>query len=274
MKIQDKVIGIIGVGKMGEAILRGIIASEVVSPSNIVLCEKLDSTIAKIEKEFSINIYKSPLSLVEKADIVFICVKPQDIKELLEDISLKVDPKRHIFISIAAGIPIKFIANIIGEKTKIIRTMPNTPALISEGVIAISSNPNIDKESLEMAKILLATLGETVVVPERLMDTVTGLSGSGPAYVFLFIESLIEAGVRMGLHRDTALTLATQTVLGATKLLIDQQKEPSELKAWVTSPGGTTAEGLFVLEKGAFKALIMEAVERASMRSKELSSII
>ena len=206
---------------------------------------------------------------VKGADIVILAVKPQDMGTVLSELSPVIDNKK-VVISIAAGITTGFIEGHLREGVRVIRAMPNTPALIGEGAAALACGKKGSEKDREMAGLIFSALGITVFVKEELMDAVTGLSGSGPAYGFVIIEALTDAGVRMGLSRDISLKLAAQTILGAAKLCLKGDKHPAELKDMVTSPGGTTIAGLKALEEGKIRATLMAAVEAAALRSKEL----
>ncbi|OGW19525.1 MAG: pyrroline-5-carboxylate reductase, partial [Nitrospinae bacterium RIFCSPLOWO2_12_FULL_47_7] len=211
--------------------------------------------------------------VAEKCDILILAVKPQAIKKVLRGIHDIVDEKK-LVVSIAAGICLGVIESSLGNrKVPVVRTMPNTPALVQEGVTAISPGSHVSKADLLLAHRLFEAVGKTVDVDEIHLDAVTGLSGSGPAYIFMIIEALSDAGVKMGLPRNVANTLTVQTVLGSAKLARESGKHPGELKDMVTSPGGTTISGLHTLEAGGLRTTLMNAVEAATRRSVELGLI-
>ncbi len=206
---------------------------------------------------------------VKGADIIILAVKPQSMGEVLAGVKDLVDKKK-LVISIAAGIPISFIEKSLGKKARIVRVMPNTPALVGAGATALAPGDGASSEDLAAATSIFDSIGITVNVKEDLIDAVTGLSGSGPAYFFIIVDSLAKGGVLMGLPRDIAYKLAAQTMLGSAKLALESGKHPMELRDMVTSPGGTTIAGIQALEEGGLRAALMMAVEAATLRSKEL----
>jgi len=210
---------------------------------------------------------------VEKSDILILAVKPQVVKKVLENVRDLIDAKK-LLVSVAAGVPISTILAVLktgqDRKYNIVRTMPNTPALVQEGVTAIAAGENVSKVDIQIAHRLFEAVGKTVDVDEVHLDAVTGLSGSGPAYIFMMIEALSDAGVKMGLSRDVSNILTIQTVLGSAKLARESGKHPGELKDMVTSPGGTSISGLHTLEAGGLRTTLMNAVEAATKRSREL----
>ncbi|MDH4128434.1 MAG: pyrroline-5-carboxylate reductase [Spirochaetota bacterium] len=262
-------LGILGLGNMGSAIIDGIIKNNLLSDKDIfgydIQSEKIDMLVSK----YGIKCYDVH-KVCTLSDTVIIAVKPSDIKSLLVKIKDNISEK--IVLSICAGININYIENIIGSDKKVVRAMPNTPLLIGEGASCIAFNPNVKDNEKEFILKLFQNMGIAIEINEKLLDAVTGLSGSGPAYVYLFIESLADGGVKAGLPRDIALKLATQTVLGSAKLLLSTGKHPAELKDMVTSPGGTTIEGLSVLEENSFRSSIIEAVYEATEKSKRMTS--
>ncbi len=260
-------IGIIGGGNMGEAIIKGLISGGVVKPTEIFLSEINSERRDYLVNKYNIAGTDNNKRLAELSDIVILAVKPKDLQEVLGSISDKLKDK--ILISVLAGISIGKIKQISPD-SKIVRVMPNTPALIGEGAIAVSFDNQLSYQERERVISILKTLGEVLEVDESLMDVVTGLSGSGPAYVFTFIDALAQGGVKGGLSYSDALNLAVQTVLGSAKLLKELKEHPAVLRDKVTSPAGTTIYGLHALEKGSFKSTVMNAVEEATKRSKEL----
>jgi pyrroline-5-carboxylate reductase len=223
------------------------------------------------------KVLASNIEAVEKGDIIFLAVKPQVLRQVLAEIAPVVNKKHNssgapVLVSMAAGWSIGKIQESLEVKTPVVRIMPNTPALIGKGMIAMSVSPEVSAQSVTELEKILSGSGIVDKVDERFMDAVTGLSGSGPAFVYLFIEALADGGVHAGLPRDKALRYAAQTVLGAAAMVQETGKHPGELKDMVTSPGGTTIAGIAALEDGAFRGTVMKAVEAAWKRSKELSS--
>ncbi len=272
--LSGKVVGIIGAGNMGEVLIRGLIQSGKVKKADILASDISPDRLAHISKTYGIKTTASNVELVGKASIVVIAVKPQNIDGLLEELS-RSSHEGHLFISIAAGIPTEKLAAKMHHQSGIIRVMPNAPASVLAGIAALCPGRNVSPADLERAVSIFECVGRAVVIKnEALMDVVTGLSGSGPAFVFLMIESLSDAGVQLGISRKESSLLAAQTVYGAAKMLIETGRHPSELKDIVATPGGTTFAGLKMLEKGNFRSTVMDAVESATIRSRELGSIL
>lgn len=262
--------GLIGCGTMGSALLSGIIQKKLVDNNKIIVFD-LDTKRARaLRDELGAGIAADVQSLCTQARKIFLAVKPQDMDELLLQIRPVLNPE-HLFISLAAGLSTNFFENKLGQPLKIIRLMPNTPCLVGEGMIAVCRNDAVSDDELQEITALLKTLGKVVFLGEKQMGAVTGLSGSGPAYVFSVIEALADGGVEMGLNRDIALLLASQTVYGAAKMVLETGEHPALLKNKVTSPGGTTSAGLLALEEGAIKATFIKAVVKATQREETLS---
>lgn len=262
-------ISFIGAGNMSEALVSGILKSGLADSSSLRVTDVSPSRLQHFQKSFSVQSASDNVAAVQWSDVVLLCVKPQIMDQVLEEIQSKIEP-RHLLISVAAGYPIKRIQDRAGKEASIIRAMPNTPAVIQEGVTAIAASPFLDSTQVRLGHRIFESIGKVVLVDECLMDAVTGLSGSGPAYVYLFIEALTDAGVQMGIPRESAKVLATHTVLGAAKMVEETGEHPATLKDRVTSPGGTTISGLRELESGRLRATVMKAVEAATKRSLEL----
>ena len=271
--LTNKKLGFIGGGNMTEALLKGLLASSSVGPKDILVSDLLSDRLEFLNKEYKVKITDDSRKLVQKSDILILAVKPQVVGKVLESFSDVVD-KHKIIISVAAGISINFIEDILDREGKnkisVIRTMPNTPALVQEGATAICGGGHSSKLDIKIAHHIFKAIGQTVAIEETHMDAVTGLSGSGPAYIFMIIEALSDAGVKVGLSREVSNILTIQTILGSAKLARDGGKHPGELKDMVTSPGGTTISGLHMLEEGGVRTALMNAVERATQRSREL----
>ncbi len=268
MSISKK-ISFIGVGKMGEALVRGILSAGEASAEDITAFDLRPDRLNYIAQEFGISKASHNREAVRRGDVIILAVTPQAMKRVLEDIKDVVEPSQ-LLISIAAGITTDFIEDEIAKEVPVIRVMPNICCLIGEAAIALCRGKYADEEDEKLATTILSTSGKVVLVEERLMDAVTGLSGSGPAYVAVFIEALADAGVRVGLPRDTARTLALQTVLGTARMLEETKEHPMILKDKVASPGGTTIAGLEAIERGGLRTAIFDAVTAATYRSKEL----
>ena len=265
---MNRKLGIVGGGQMAEAIIKGLLDSGVFSSEQLLIAEPSDSRkqhLHKIYKVATADIAKLAIT----CDTLIIAVKPQVMALVLND--LKPALKDSLLISIAAGIPLSSISKLLGkDTTPIVRVMPNMPALIQKGATALCRNSNVSDPEFKHACSLFDTIGTTVAVEEHLMDAVTGLSGSGPAYVFSFLEAMIDGGVKNGLSREIATQLSVQTVLGAADLIKETGEHPAVLRDRVTSPGGTTASGLHVLESSGFNGILISAVEAAYRRSVEL----
>jgi pyrroline-5-carboxylate reductase len=269
---KDKKIGFIGAGNMATALIKGILSAELFKSEDVFASdldiEKLDT----LKNDFGINtVFKNNAELVSNSDIIVLSVKPQIMDRIIKEISHVLNEDK-LVISIAAGISSEFIEKLADKKLRIIRSMPNTPALILEGATAISPGNYATENDIRLANEIFSAVGVVAIVDEMQMDAVTGLSGSGPAYIFMVIEALSDAGVKMGLSRKVAMKLAAQTVAGAAKLQIESQMHPGRLKDMVTSPGGTAIAGLHTLEQGGIRTTLMNAVESATMRAKELGN--
>jgi pyrroline-5-carboxylate reductase len=267
--MKGKKIAIIGGGKMGEVIASGIISASLTQPGKVTVTDIVPERLAHLKGKYSVATQEDNRKAVREADIVILAVKPQGMGDVLKEIADVIDRKK-LVISIAAGISIGFIAERLKKGVPIVRVMPNTPALVGEGAAALAAGESASGADLATARTIFDALGLTVVVKEDLMDAVTGLSGSGPAYAFIIIDALSDGGVLMGLPRDVALKLAAQTLLGAAKLFLEGGKHPGELRDMVTSPGGTTIAGIHALERGGLRSALLHAVEAATLRSKEL----
>ena len=269
--MKDK-MGFIGAGNMGEALIKGILKAKLLSSQKVYASDIRETRLKQFQKTYGIKTFKDNKELVSQVKIILLAVKPQNMEEVLSEIAPAIE-KKHLVISIAAGITTSYISKRLNDKISVIRIMPNTPALIQEGASALAVGKHATQSDLKSVQKLFESVGKTVVVDESLMDAVTGLSGSGPAYVFLIIEALADAGVKMGLSRSVALLLSTQTCLGAARMVSETGEHPAKLKDMVTSPGGTTISGLHALEAGGLRTTIMDAVEAATRRSKELGQV-
>jgi pyrroline-5-carboxylate reductase len=269
VSLAGKHVGFIGAGNMGEALIKGLVAAGRLSPDAIFATDVRLERLKQLGHQYGIQVLGSNPDLVGKADVVLLAVKPQSMATVLAEIAPAVT-RRHLLISIAAGVSTTRLRQHLSHTVRLIRVMPNTPALVLEGVTAVARAAGLEPGDMETAEQIFGAVGKVVVLDEELMDAVTGLSGSGPAYVALVVESLADGGVKMGLERTTAMTLATQTVLGAARLLLETGAHPGQLKDMVSSPGGTSITGVAALEEGGIRTAFIRAVEQATLRSREL----
>lgn len=265
----DNKIAFIGSGNMAEALIKGLIAVGATRAERITATDVSADRPAHLQKTYGITVAKTNTDAAREAGIVILCVKPPVVEKVLAEISAVVDDTK-LIISIAAGIALGKIEKALPEGAHVVRVMPNTPVLVLAGAAALSGGKNATTEDLALVQSMFSSVGRAVVVDEKMMDAVTGLSGSGPAYVFMIIDALSDAGVKAGLPRPLALELAAQTLYGSAKMVLETKEHPGKLRDMVTSPGGTTIEGLHALEKGKFRATLMNAVEAAAARSREL----
>jgi pyrroline-5-carboxylate reductase len=269
IQMKNLTLGFIGTGKMGEALIRGIISAGLVEPARIYASDIDEQKLNMLTEELGIMVTTDNGVTIKEADVIILAIKPQIIRYVLKGIKESVI-KKHLFVSIAAGVNIDNLTDELPGGTRVIRVMPNICATVGEAASAICPGDAATEADVETARKIFNAVGRTVVVDEHLMDAVTGLSGSGPAFIFVIIEALADGGVHQGLDRITAQTLAAQTVLGAATMVLESGQHPGELKDMVTSPGGTTIRGIEALEKSKVRAGVMSAVIAASERSREL----
>ncbi|HYH99669.1 pyrroline-5-carboxylate reductase [Hyalangium sp.] len=265
----EQKIAFLGTGNMAEAIIKGLLRAGTARPEGIIATGRRTERLEELQRAYGIRTTQDNLAAAREAEIVVLSVKPQAMDKLVVQVAPALD-HRKLVISVAAGVPIAALERRLGAGARIIRTMPNTPSLVGAGACALSRGEHASEEDLAVASRIFQSVGITTVVEENLLDAVTGLSGSGPAYVFLVIEALSDAGVKVGLPRYTALKLAAQTVLGSAQLLIETNVHPGQLKDQVTSPGGTAIAGLHTLEAGGLRTTLINAVEAATRRAREL----
>jgi pyrroline-5-carboxylate reductase len=254
---------------MGEAIIKGLLQTGLVPASSLAATDVRADRLRQLADQYGIRAATSNRDLVAQSDVIILAVKPQIMGAVLREIAGAVDRGR-LLISVAAGVPVAALREHLGKPARLIRVMPNTPALVLEGVTAIARAEGLEAGDLDLAQELFGAVGRAVVLDEDALDAVTGLSGSGPAYVAIVIESLADGGVKMGLDRATAMILAAQTVLGSARLILETGMHPGQLKDMVSSPGGTTIAGIAALEEGGVRRTFIGAVERATLRSREL----
>jgi len=263
-------LGIIGCGKMGTALIQGAIRAGVVASADVIGCDPSEKSREAFAAATGARVGTSVGDVASACDVILLCTKPLDVSEALGDAAKAAGRAPRLVISIAAGVTLAALEAAASENCRIIRAMPNTPALVGYGAAAYAVGSRATTEDAEIAKSLLGAVGLAIVVPEHLMDAVTGLSGSGPAYVYLMIDALADGGVKVGLPRADALQLAAQTVLGAAMMVMETGEHPAVLKDMVTSPGGTTIAGLASLERNGLRAALIEAVTAATQRATEL----
>jgi len=263
--------GFIGAGKMASALIRGMISAGVASTESITACDPIESVRNFVAEETGITVFATNEEVAAQSDVLVLAIKPQSVAEVLSVLG-KVVGEQHLIISIVAGVSIKTLTEGLGSNPRLVRVMPNTPALVGEGASAYCLAPETRESDGEVVRLFLESVGRVVRVPESQLDAVTGLSGSGPAFVYTIIEALSDGGVRVGLPRDVATTLAAQTVLGAARMVLETGLHTGALKDQVTSPGGTTIAGIHALERGAIRATLIDAVQAATQRSSELSA--
>jgi pyrroline-5-carboxylate reductase len=270
--MAEKSIGFVGAGNMAEAMIRGLLRGEVFKPKQVTASAPRQERQRELAEKYGIHAAGDNRDAARQS-IVVLSVKPQILSRVLDEIAETISAES-LVISIAAGVPVAAIQSRLRPGTRVVRAMPNTPALVDAGATAIARGEHARESDLEDAKRIFDAVGVTVVLDESLLDAVTGLSGSGPAYVFLILEALSDAGVKVGLSRRTAQLLAAQTLLGSAKLLIETNEHPGRLKDMVTSPGGTAITGLHTLEHGGLRTTLMNAVEAATRRSRELGEAL
>ncbi|MFW6051298.1 MAG: pyrroline-5-carboxylate reductase [Myxococcota bacterium] len=265
----ERNIAFLGAGNMAAALIDGLIAAGTCKPSRITATDVRPERLEELVQRHGIRTTASNPDAVAEADVVILAVKPQVLSVVLDGIGGSLRPET-LVVSVAAGVPAAVIEKHLADGTRVVRTMPNTPALVHAGATGIAPGARATKDDLEVVEQLFGSVGRTVTVNEQLLDAVTGLSGSGPAYVFVMIEALSDAGVKMGLPRDAAIGMAAQTVYGAAKLVLESGEHPARLKDRVTSPAGTTIAGVHALEEGGLRATMFRAVEAATRRADEL----
>jgi pyrroline-5-carboxylate reductase len=267
--MESRKIAMLGAGNMAGALIRGMIASSTVTPEQIRASDIRKERLEELATEHGIETSTDNVALVKWANVVVLAVKPQVIDRVLGEVGSHIEPGT-LVVSIAAGVPIGALESRLNSGVSVIRAMPNTPAIVLSGATGIAPGAHATDDDVQTARTLFDAVGRTVVLDESLIDAVTGLSGSGPAYVMLMIEALADGGVKVGLHRDTALLLAAQTVYGSAKLLLETGEHPGRLKDMVTSPGGTAIAGLHTLESGGLRRTLIDAVDTATRRAIEL----
>lgn len=265
-------IGILGTGNMGTAIIRGLLAAGKLTPTELCATDTATDRLHALAAQYGFCAIQTNHELVAQSDVIILAVKPPLVTRVLDDVGAEVAQGR-LFISIAAGITTQTLDQALPATARAVRTMPNTPAVALAAVTAMAAGSRTTREDLAQVRFLFEALGPVVEVDEAMLDAVTGLSGSGPAYVLLAIEAMADGGVRMGLPRKTAVLLAAQTVFGTAKMLLESDQHPAQLRDNVTSPGGTTIAGLAALEENGARHAFISAVRAATLRSVELGQL-
>lgn len=267
--LEDQRLAFIGAGNMAEAMIVGLLHGGRHRASDITASDIRVDRLDQLSRAYQIAVVEKNCDAAASADVVVLAVEPQILDEILTEIAPVVESGK-LIVSVVAGYPIARLRRFLTKADRIVRAMPNTPSTIREGTAALAYHEGLPPGDIEVARALFEPIGRVVEVPERAMDAVTGLSGSGPAYVYLIIEALADGGVKMGLPRETAQLLAAQTVFGAARMVMESREHPGALKDQVASPGGTTIAGLHELERGCLRATLISAVEAATKRSAEL----
>ena len=262
-------VAFLGLGKMGGILLQALLKKNVLSPKNTVATVRHQERAQELSQELGISVTTDNRQAAQQSDLVLLCVKPQTVREVTEEIAAEMTPGKQL-ISIAASVPTRYIEEILDSEVPVVRAMPNTPCVIGCGMTGLCKGKFADESHLDTAQTLFDSVGLTVTVDEKRMDAVTGLSASGPAFVFIILESLAEGGVKVGLPRDVATLLAAQTVQGAARMTLETGQHPALLKDAVTTPAGCTVDGIMELEEGKLRVTLIKAVVKATERAKEL----
>jgi pyrroline-5-carboxylate reductase len=267
--LKDKKIAVLGAGKLGESLIKGLLEAGVINIANVKITAGHQQRLDQMRERFGVEGLLSNKTVAEAADVIILAVKPQTVPVVLSEIGDGLRPNQ-LLISVAASVSTAFIEKHLSPGVPVIRAMPNTPSVLKKGMTGIASGSNATPDHLELAKFIFDAVGRTVVADEKHMDAITGLSASGPAFIYIVIESLAEAGVKVGLPRDVATELAAQTVVGAGSMVLETAEHPAKLKDMVTTPAGCTIDGILELEEGGLRVTLIKAVVKATQRAKEL----
>jgi pyrroline-5-carboxylate reductase len=271
--VRTRRLGFLGAGNMAGALIKGLLHGQVLPAAHITASDVKAERLEQLRMAHGIRTTTDNHALLRESDVLVLSVKPQVIDKVLTEVAALVRPDQ-LMISVAAGVPVEALEARLPPGSRVVRAMPNTPATVQAGATAIAAGAHASADDLRIARELFEAVGRVVVLDEALLDAVTGLSGSGPAYLMLVIDALADGGVKVGLQRDTALLLAAQTVFGSAKLLLETGEHPGRLKDMVTSPGGTAIAGLHALESGGLRKTLIDAVEVATKRSVELGELM
>ncbi|HZR63742.1 MAG TPA: pyrroline-5-carboxylate reductase [Terriglobales bacterium] len=264
-------IAVLGAGKMGGILIKALVEKHQISPERVRATVAHEARAHDLSHKLGVKVTTENKTAVEGADVIFVCVKPQVVQELMEEISNKIS-ENQLVISVAASVHTSQIETALGTRVPVVRAMPNTPCVLGQGMTGLCKGQYATAEHIEAAAALFNVVGRTVVVDEKHMDAVTALSASGPAYIYIILESLAEAGVKVGLPRDIATLLAAQTTLGAATVVLETGDHPALLKDSVTTPAGCTIDGIMELEEGKLRVTLIKAVVKAAQRAKELAA--
>jgi len=267
--MSKKKVAFLGLGKMGGILLQALLKKNLLSTKNTVATVRHPERAQKLSQELGISVTTDNRQAAQQSDLILLCVKPQTVREVTEEIAGEMTPGKQL-ISIAASVPTRYIEEILDSEVPVVRAMPNTPCVIGFGMTGLCKGKFADESHLDIAKTLFDSVGLTVTVEEKRMDAVTGLSASGPAFIYIILESLAEGGVKVGLPRDVATLLAAQTVQGAARMVLETGQHPALLKDAVTTPAGCTVDGILELEEGKLRVTLIKAVVKATERAKEL----
>lgn len=268
-RLSQQNVAILGLGKIGSILLQAMLREGLLSPKRVRATVSHADKAEKLAQEFGIAVGTDNAAAVRGADIVLIALKPQQIGTVLTSLRDVIQPNQ-LLISVAASVPTAYMEERLSANVPILRAMPNTPSMLGAGMTGICKGAYATAEQLELAKAMFETVGRTAIVEEKHMDAVTGLSASGPAFIYIIVESLAEAGVKVGLPRDLATLLAAQTTMGAAKVILETGQHPAQLKDAVTTPAGCTIDGILELEEGKLRVTLIKAVVKAAQRAKEL----
>jgi pyrroline-5-carboxylate reductase len=270
MKVPKRKVAVLGAGKLGSILVQALLKAELLSRDNIRATVRHTERADALKNKLHIRVGTNNAEAVRGADIILVCVKPQVVGEVMREIRAHVSPKQ-LLISVAASVPTGDIEKALAKKVPVVRAMPNTPCALGAGMTALCAGRYANAADVDLARAMFDVVGRTVVVDEKHMDAVTGLSASGPAYIYIILESLAEAGVKVGLPRDVATLLAAQTTMGAAKVVLETGDHPALLKDAVTTPAGCTIDGIMELEEGKLRVTLIKAVVKAAQRAKELA---